>query len=275
MNSPGPASVAVLSSESIVNTVTYPIDAVGSESYAALLHRCQQHMVDEGVCLLPEFITPHALDRIRDEATTVLDKAYFCHNTHNAYLQPDDPQYPPAHPRRRHLHTDVGSIAYDNLPQAGVLCQLYQWDALTDFIGAVLGHTAFYRAIDPLGALSVNVFEPGGSHAWHFDESHFTVTLMVQPAEAGGLFQYVPNIRTSDDDNFDVVGGVLDGDHSAVKTLPFTAGTLSIFAGRNTLHRVTRIEGDRHRLVPVLCYATRPDAQNSEAVRTLFWGRAS
>ena len=273
MNSTDKSIESSLPAEEIVNTTHYPLGSTDSDAYATLLHGCRQGMAAEGVCLLHDFITPHALDLIRSEAVAQLDNAYYCHNTHNAYLRADDPQYLQDHPRRRRLQTDVGSIAYDLLPRNGVLCRMYQWEPLTRFIGDVLGHKSFYRSIDPLGALSINVFKPGGAHAWHFDESHFTVTLMVQPADAGGFFQYAPNIRSANNDNFDAVGGILDGDESTVKTLSFQPGTLSIFAGRNTLHRVTRVEGKKHRLVPVLTYATRPDAQNSEAVRKLFWGR--
>ena len=35
----------------------------------------------------------------------------------------------------------------------------------------------------------------GWSHAWHFDESHFSTTLMLQKAEHGGDFQHTQPIR--------------------------------------------------------------------------------
>jgi len=71
-----------------------------------------------------------------------------------------------------------------------------------------------------------------------------------------------------------LVGRILDGDRTGVVDLPFTAGTLLIFGGNQTLHRVTRVSGSRARLVPVLCYAEEPDLVNSESVRELFWGRS-
>ena len=57
----------------------------------------------------------------------------------------------------------------------------------------------------------------------------------------------------------EIVSGVLDGKRDGVVELPFTPGTLLIFGGNQTIHRVTRVEGERARLVPVLCYAERPD----------------
>ena len=70
-----------------------------------------------------------------------------------------------------------------------------------------------------------------------------------------------------------IIENVLDGDRGPVLELPFTAGALLIFGGRQTLHRVTRVRGARPRLVPVLTYGECPGLKNSEAVRKLFWGR--
>ena len=67
---------------------------------------------------------------------------------------------------------------------------------------------------------------------------------------------------------------LLEGKRDGVMQLPFTPGTLLIFGGRQTIHRVTRVSGTTPRLVPVLCYAEKPDLVNSEQVRKLFWGRA-
>lgn len=146
------------------------------------------------------------------------------------------------------------------------------WDPLKDFIGYVLGKSAFYRFADPLGACSINVFVDGGQHGWHFDESEYTVTLMLQPPDHGGEFEYAPLIRGLQNEQ-EIVTSILDGDRSHVQQLPFKAGTLLIFGGHQTLHRVKQTKGNNPRLVPVLCYGEKPGMQNSESVRKLFWGR--
>ena len=256
---------------SLVNLTRYPVHQGATSE---LVTTCRAEFSKQGVCLLPQFLSPDAIECMTAEANSALGKAFYCHNFHNAYLRKeDDATYPENHARNRRLRTDVGSIAFDYLPADGALVALYQWDVLTRFIGNVLGFDTLYRGADPLGALSINVFEPGGAHAWHFDESHFTVTIMLQPAGQGGRFEYVPNVRDSEDDHYADVERILDGDDSQVLDLPLEPGTLSIFAGRNTLHRVTTVAGERHRLVPVLCYDQQPGSLNSEDVRELFWGR--
>lgn len=262
-----------LTAKAMVNTALYPVSDLASASGVELVRRCRRGYEQSGLCMLPDFIVASAQAALAEEANSVSTAAYFCKSTHNAYLTENDPEVPEHDVSRRQEATFVGSVAYDSLDPDSNLRRLYLWDPLKDFIGAVLGKTNFYRFADPLGACSINVFVDGGEHGWHFDESEYTITLMLQPPESGGAFEFVPGIRGCEDEK-ERVAKVLDGDRDGVVELPFTAGALLIFGGRSTLHRVTRVQGDKPRLVPVLCYSEQPNMQNSEAVRKLFWGRS-
>ena len=258
---------------SMVNLARYPIDGSDADGRDSLAQSCRRRFLRNGLCMLPEFIRPEALKVLIEETDRCIEDAWFCRSTHNVYLAPENPDAPPGDVAERRERTFVGSIPYDRIGEDSALRRLYLWDPLTDFIGAVLGKTPLHRFADPLGACSVNVFVDGGEHGWHFDESEFSVTLMLQAPDSGGAFEYVPGIRGREDERA-IVGAVLDGGRADVHELPFTPGTLLVFGGRQTLHRVTRVSGTRARLVPVLAYAERPGLRNSEAVRKLFWGRA-
>lgn len=258
---------------SMVELSRYPITDLTTKAGIAFADQCRLQYQQTGLCMLPGFIKPAALDTLAGEAASFSDKAYFCKSTHNAYLDNGDSDAAKNETVNRQEQTYVGSVAYDHIAEGSQLKQLYQWDPLKDFIGYVLGKSPFYRFSDPFGACSINVFVEGGEHGWHFDESEFTVTLMVQAPESGGTFEYVPQIRGLSDEK-EIVGRILDGDREGVVELPFTAGTLLIFGGNQTLHRVTRVSGNRARLVPVLCYAEEPNLVNSKSVRQLFWGRS-
>ena len=286
------AETLELGAARMVNIEHCPIDDPDSIRGAAFARACRERYLEDGLCVLPEFLRPEALEVLAEEANERLGDAWFCKSTHNVYLTQDgtgsdasgapDAPTPPRRPRRprrrgrdvaeRHERTFVGSVPHDRIGDDSSLGRLYRWDPLRDFVGAVLGKPRLHRFADPLGACSINVFVDGGEHGWHFDESEFTVTLMLQAPESGGAFEYVPRIRGRADEKA-IVAKVLDGDRRRVLKLPFTAGTLLIFGGRQTLHRVTRVSGARPRLVPVLTYAERPGLKNSEAVRKLFWGR--
>ena len=251
--------------ENIVDLDAYPIAGGESERHD-IVDRARREFSATGFCVLPGFIRPDALARMAAEANDLAPDAYYCRQTHDVYLDAGE--------ESRREETFVGSVACDLLPETALLRTLYEWDPLKGTIAAVLEKPVLHRLADPLGACSINVFGRGGRHGWHFDEAEFTVTLMVQAPAAGGVFEYAPEIRGRRDEAA-VIGRILEGDRAEVVELPFTPGALLIFGGRRTLHRVTPVEGDKLRLVPVLCYSTDPDQQNSDDVRRLFWGRTT
>jgi hypothetical protein len=108
---------------------------------------------------------------------------------------------------------------------------------------------------------------------WHFDRCGFTVTLLIQAAEQGGEFEYRNNLRTDADPNYEGVAQLLRGSDAEVRTNPLAAGTLNVFAGKNTLHRVSTVRGSRNRLVAVYSYYERPGVMFSGAERLGFYGR--
>jgi len=262
------------SPESIVNLARYPIADSGSPLALSMREECRKQFSSNGLCVLPQFISPDMQNDLVAEVNSVINEAYFCDSTHNVYLTNPSSDEKKDRLSLHQEQTFVGSVAYDRINRSGLLDTLYLWDPLKEFLGFILGKSPLFRFADPLGACSINVFVEGGQHGWHFDESEFSITLMLQKPSAGGKFEYIPMIRGRSDEK-QIIEQVLQGDQREVRTLAFEPGTLLVFAGRETIHRVTKVVGDRPRLVPVLCYADRADLVNSEAVRTLFWGRSA
>jgi len=58
-----------------------------------------------------------------------------------------------------------------------------------------------------------------------------------------------------------------------VTRLEMTPGTLLIFEGRYSLHRVSPISGDTLRHVGLLAYDTKPGTVSSELLRAIRYGR--
>jgi hypothetical protein len=126
---------------------------------------------------------------------------------------------------------------------------------------------------DPLARVNVMGYRAGEALNWHFDRSQFTTTLLIQEPKAGGEFQYRTDLRSDDDPNYDGVVKFIDGLDPLVRTLPQKAGTLNVFKGKNTVHRVTPVEGDRDRMVAVFSYYERPGVLFSAEERIGFYGR--
>ncbi len=168
----------------------------------------------------------------------------------------------------------VGAVAYDLFPAGSPLRQLYEWEPLRHFLADVLGHDEVHPYADPLGALNLATMGEGDQLQWHFDQTDFVVSLALRDADSGGDFEVVPRIRTADDEHYDQVAAVLAGDRADVIRLPMTPGTLLVFEGRNSIHRVSPISGSTTRLVGLLGYDTRPGTMSSELLKLVRYGRS-
>jgi len=145
---------------------------------------------------------------------------------------------------------------------------------LRQLVAAVLARGSLYPYADPFGALNLAVMGPGDQLQWHFDQTDFVVSLAVQGAGAGGDFEVAPRIRGPHDERYDAVAAVLAGDRTAVRTVPMTPGTLLVFEGRHSLHRVSPVGGDRLRHVGLLAYDTQPGTVGTERLWRNRYGRA-
>ena len=134
---------------------------------------------------------------------------------------------------------------------------------------------ALYPMADPLAAFNVMSYRAGQALNWHFDRSEFTVTLLLQAPEAGGVFEYRTDLRSPDDPNYEGVARLLAGEDPQMRRMSVIPGTLNVFRGVNTPHRVTPVSGDRARMIAVLTYYEAPGAMFTESEQLGFYGRSS
>jgi len=230
-------------------------------------------IAETGACEIPGFVRPDALDAFIADARAVAPLAHHSGGLGTAYLGFPDESFPPDHPQQWLGLYGVGAVAYDLFPPESLIRRLYEWDPLMELVGAILGLDAIYRYADPFGALNLAVMVDGEELQWHFDMTDFVVSLALQDADDGGDFEVAPMIRTATDENYDAVGGVLAGKLDDVVTLPMTPGTLLVFAGRYSLHRVSPIVGSTPRLVALLAYDTQPGTMSSDLLKEVRYGR--
>jgi len=207
------------------------------------------------------------------DAESLAPRAHHSGGQGTAYLEFPDFSLPPEHPRLQFADYAVGAVAYDITPRTSLLRRLYEWDPLKDLIEAVLDRGPLYRYGDPFGALNLAVMGEGEQLQWHFDQTDFVVSLAIQSAEVGGDFEVAPRLRQADNEHYDEVAAVLAGDGSRVQTLAMTPGTLLVFEGRHSLHRVSPIGGSRLRHVGLLAYDTAPGTMGSAVLRSDRYGR--
>ena len=262
-------------SECFVDLERYPILDLESAGGRALIADCRRQLAETGACQLPDFIDPAAVERMAAEAAALVPQAHLCQGHATAYLEIPDMSLPSEHARRLHGPSSSQVIAYDLVPRSHALRQLYEWEPLMEFLAAALDVPRLYRYADPLGALNVVAMGDGEELWWHFDQVDFVTSLALQSSEAGGEFSYAPRIRSSEDENYETVRAVLAGEAAIDRTIAMEPGTMLLFQGRHSLHRVKRIHGTRDRLVALLAYDTKPGTDSTELLKLGRYGRTT
>jgi hypothetical protein len=253
----------------------YPLDQPGSVSYEALVERCRSDLEREGMFNLEELVRSPAIRAAAAELAPLATSSSYTHaRTHNVYFLPRVEGVEDSHPALRKFQTINHTLCDDQLRHTFVH-QLYEWPPLAEFIARVLDLPRLYLMDDPLARANVMEYRPGEALNWHFDRSRYTTTLLIQAAEAGGEFQYCSDLRAEGQPNYDEVGRVLAGATNRIRVNPLAEGTLNVFAGKNSLHRVSTVQGPRSRLIAVFSYYERPGVLFSEKERLGFYGRST
>jgi hypothetical protein len=163
-------------------------------------------------------------------------------------------------------------VPHDLLGPDLLISRLYTDPQVQRFVAACFELDEVHELADPLAGLCLNVLTPGREHPWHFDTNEFAVSLLTQAPEAGGRFEYCPDIRSAQSECFDDVAGVLAGRlPDLVRQVEVRPGALQLFRGRYALHRVTAVEGTVPRHSAIFAYSRRPGVIGSvERIRQLF-----
>jgi hypothetical protein len=235
---------------------------------------CHETLSRTGVLVMRQFLRPECISAIKREGEDGKHRAYFCRQEHNVYLTPPDEKFPMDHPRNRTVISSKGCITDDVIPAESPLRMLYDSEGFRAFLCSVLDESSLHEYADPLASINLHYAETGQELGWHFDNSSFAITLMIQEPEEGGKFEYIGGMRDADNDemNFESVEKVLDGAITP-EQLNMDAGAIVLFRGRNAIHRVSPVEGSRTRMLAVLAYNSEPGISLSESARLTFFGR--
>ncbi|HEY2891792.1 MAG TPA: 2OG-Fe(II) oxygenase [Dongiaceae bacterium] len=256
-----------------VDLARYPIHDRNGPAFNTLLETVWRDLSATGACVLEGFLQPVAVSEILAQVDPLQPDAFVCSQPHNVYLIPDDPAFPAQHARNRRVRSVKALLADDEIPAGSPLRDVYEDEDFRAFLRAALHIDALYPFADNLASVNVNFYGENQELGWHFDNSIFTVTLMLRQAQAGGLFEFAPNIRQEGPADFDSVGRILDGDHGKVQELKQDPGALVLFKGSRSLHRVTPSFGAEPRTIAILSYASEPGYSLKEHTRRIFYGR--
>jgi hypothetical protein len=249
----------------IIDLDRYPIDQLESDAGRDLIEICHNNLTRQAIALLPGFIRPSAIFEMAEEAQGLLNQAhrydqpraaFYEHPNHHHRARDDDGWSTLR--SKRHPNRYCQILNYQ-IPNNSNLRAIYLWTKLTEFVRRVLDVDNLYLSVCPL-ALTMKVAFEGDQDGWHYDPNDGVITLMLQPSESGGEFEYAPYIRNEQEENYPGVKRLFDSPDSEAQRINLEAGTFTLFNGRFSMHRVLPVGPTKQpRIVAIFSYDQRPD----------------
>ena len=259
----------------ILDLDRYPIDRPGTPAYDALVRQCRAELEAEGMFSLHGLMRADIAQQIADDVAHDMATNAFHHaREHNIYFQKSIPGLAPDHPALGTFRTSNHTLTGDQVAETAVTTT-YEYPPLRRFLADVMDKPELHLMDDAMARLNVMSYGENDALNWHFDRSEFTVTLLLQAPDKGGAFEYRTDLRSPDDPNYEGVARLVAGQDDQIRQISLTPGTLNVFKGVNTPHRVTPVRGSRRRVIAVLCYYEAPGVRFSDEERIGFYGRAS
>ncbi len=246
----------------LVDLDKYPLPFRGEAQpgkYRGLIESAQAQLAVDGLVQLSGFLRSDAVALAQRELQELARLAEVQTNSVSVYSRGSLLSDRDDDPRTRSQLRCSAHITRDMFGPHTVAHRMYVSPALKRLVADCVGVSRAFEFADPLAGLIATVLAPGGVIPWHYDSNEFIVSLMIDGAEDGGQFEYVPDLRQAGDENVAGLADVLDNaDHPAVRRPLITAGDLQIFRGRHSLHRVTTVGPGRTRIVALFGYAAEP-----------------
>ncbi len=252
----------------------YPIHRPESVECQSLIEQCHEMMHNHCICVLPGFLRDVAIKVLSNEIKQLEPGAHKIDYLSTIYGWMNNAGFPQNHPRSMLLRRNCGVISTDQFDRASHSVTLYRFNELTEFIRRLLQYDTLYRSECPALSIQVNVMRQGEQFNWHYDTNDGVVSFMLQNADEGGAFEYVPLIRSEEDENYTGVERIVRN-LDTPKRPHIPAGAFTLFMGRRSLHRVAPVGATEHSRQSLLfSYDRKPGMVFPEKTRQRLTGES-
>lgn len=247
----------------IIDLDRYPLHQPESAAALALLSAGRKALASDALFSLAGFVRPEATAFMAAELEARLPWASRYESMNSAYgFEKED--WPEDHPRTARSLFRYHQILNYQISNDSPLRKIYCWEPLREFLRRLMGYETFHRSECPHLALTSKIAGEGDTDGWQFDGNDVVFSVLLRAPEEGGQFEYAPNIRTDDEQNYDDVAAVLAGKSDLVRVAKLAVGDLNVFQGDQTLHRVSPVVGNRRRIVGLFSYDREPGTNFGE-----------
>ncbi len=221
------------------------------------------------------------------------DASFYSTESHTVYQADPIPALGPAHARNliQSSSKRIADLATCGGPTDSLLGRLYARPSLRELVRACTGLPHLHLSACPFNAAYYNAYAPGDGLGWHFDRSAFGVCVVLQSPGAGGRFEFHHSTRSAAagseaeagsgvsearlEAEFRRVEAIVSGtDRRGVVAVEGTGpGSLVVFAGRESLHRVSPVTTAPPRVNAILTYEALPGQRPGPYSLARFFGR--
>jgi len=256
----------------VVDLKKYPIHELNSTQGKELLEKAWAQMDKQGYTKLPGFIHKEVADIMTKEALDMepLGVGFTSTESHNLFLEDPSDDSPPI--CFKHFQSSKTLIAADIFPKTSEAWTLYNNPHILEFCKAALRLDELHPSGDELNKFYYNIFNVDDQLGWHFDRSQFSINIILQPSEAGGFFEYIPDTK----ELFSELKEWPEEDPTLSRYSPIAEdlqpGDLYLFHGNRSVHRVSPVEKGK-RVNLIVTFNTKPGEKLNSYTLKKFFGR--
>ncbi len=226
----------------------------------------------DGILIFKSFIGNDGINSLQQEAKKLKDFSYKSTSEYNVYVSEYDSSFSINSARNRMMSTSKKCVPNDLIPSDSILQKIYDSKIIKSFFKDILGKEELHPYSDPLSSININYYDKGDALGWHFDNSDFTITLLIKNCEKGGMYEFFNDMRyVNGKENYDFVEEILDNKVKGTFVNTFE-GDLMIFKGNKSIHQVTAVE-EGERILVTFNYNETSGVALSEKSRKTFFGR--
>jgi alkylated DNA repair dioxygenase AlkB len=226
-----------------------------------------------GLFHIPNYLTNDEINAMLNEVHQLRHLSYYSTDSHTIYQDDIVSSLPINHTRNILQNSSKFIIGYDKLPSSSLLRSIYNRNNLINIVSKCVNINIFLSGCKYNSAY-YNIYEEGDELGWHFDKSTFGVNLILQNAGNGGHFEYHHNHNNNDIYNYNNVNNIINNynNNSHYYINNIDAGSLIIFAGRYSLHRVSKVTQLPARINAILSFEISPNVKSSPYTLKKFFG---
>lgn len=249
----------------LIDLDRYPIDRLNNKPGQLLVAQCRSDLEDSAAAILPSFVRQSAILKMAEEAESLVQVAHRYDGDRAPFYDVDDNE----RSDDDSLQSRVRSARHPNrycqilnyqIPNSSDLRAIYLWPPLTEFIRQVLNVEHLFQSQCPHLALTMKVAYEGDTDGWHYDPNDGVITLVLQTPDNGGEFEYAPDVRNQNDQNYAGVDRLYKSPDVEAIRPTLEPGTFTFFNGRYSMHRVRPVGLTRQpRIVSIFSFDQRPD----------------